>query len=377
MKVFNLLFCIFEGVVAAGPQYLARQTTKTQDHPTHVGWQARASTTVPARIEKRELASSVCGWINGIETSPLNCPDSHTCLIALKDSKGKAISAGGCCPSKGCATFKTACSASRDLCDDECKANPAILHCNDENDGTLCAKYVYSGGISDFRCVKTASQATYIAFTYTNYSTPIPLPRVASSITIFNGASNSGRCLASMDIRTQLVVTTTTTKPTSPTTTSMTSIESTSTDPSSQIQSTPSPPPTETSPPISQKPQSPTPAIVGGVVGGLGVLGAISGAIFYVFLWKKRGVRNDHHQILSDDEDNPSGVRLPGNTALGTFNAGLGATGHQPASFHDDPVRSTPEHSSERFEMRGIQMQQQQQPLIMELDASEAQQNRR
>ncbi|CAG8952593.1 hypothetical protein HYFRA_00009699 [Hymenoscyphus fraxineus] len=351
----------FWGVVAAGPQHFARQTTRTeiQSHPTRVALRARALTTVPARIEKRELASSICGWIDGIEASQLDCGDTYTCIIALKDSHGTDISAGGCCPSTGCATYRTACSASRDQCDEECKSNPAVLHCtNDKDGGTLCAKYMYSGGESDFRCARTVPKATDIAFTYTNYSTPILLPRFASSITICNGVSNTGTCLASLDIQTQLVVTATTTESTSSTTKPTTSTEPIST-------GSPS------------KPQSSTPAIVGGVVGGLGVLGAISGAIFYVFFWKKRGARNDHQRILSDDDDGASGVRLSENPALGIFKAELPATGPRLASFHDDPVKNTPEHSSERFEMSGIQTQQRQQPLIMELDASEAQQNSR
>lgn len=117
------------------------------------------------------------------------------------------------------------------------------------------------------------------------------------------------------------------------------------------------------------------------MVGGVGALGAIFGAIFYVLFWKKRGARKNDHQPIPAGSDDASGA--PGNPASGAaIKAELPATESRPistypASFHDDPAKNTPEHSPERYEMNGIQMQQQQQPLIMELDASEAQQHRR
>ncbi|KUJ22756.1 uncharacterized protein LY89DRAFT_309916 [Mollisia scopiformis] len=233
-------------------------------HPPLLRARATTATTITSATP---LQTALCGWLGGDPGQPWTCAVDGECVIAT----AKATNAVGCCVSGRCASFRTSCVPATAVCNSACSSNKENLICS--NDAPLCATFTYPGDYTELRCVSSAPPTLQVAFTFSGFTTPLPLPRMLSTMT---SCDSTGRCIPDLTIETQ---TPSSSKVTS--TTPKTGTTKTSSSPGST--STSGAPATSS---------SDTGAIVGGVVGGVAGVALIGGGLFLYYWRKKRSQRN-------------------------------------------------------------------------------------
>ncbi|KAH8657480.1 hypothetical protein BGZ60DRAFT_132152 [Tricladium varicosporioides] len=331
--------------VVGGSPSLPRQTTTRENPPPSIVERdvvIRATTVAPA------LATGLCGWQGGDIAQPWACPVQGTCII----NANKSVNAIGCCGDQGCAPFRTKCIPATTTCDSACQNNRMNTICGTES--PLCATFTYPGAYTEVRCMSSVPAATdlQIKFTYANFSTLLPLPRLETASTRCSTTTSVERCDPVLDVQTQTPKSTTTGGTTKPTTTTGKPTTTTG-------ESTPTPTPTETQ----SSSSSNTGAIAGGVIGGAGAI-AIAAAGMFFFFRRKRAQRNEQHLLSARSSGaGPEPEANPSNP--GAIKAEL------PAPYADDPTKK---QQTERYEVDGVSHQQ---VPLMELEANETPAHRR
>ncbi|KAH6671276.1 hypothetical protein B0J14DRAFT_656255 [Halenospora varia] len=334
-------------VVGASPS-LPRQTTPAENPPPSIVERdvaIRATTAAPA------LATGLCGWQGGDIAQPWACPVQGTCII----NANKSVNAVGCCGEQGCAPFRTKCIPATTTCDSACQNNRMNTICGTE--APLCATFTYPGAYTEVRCMSSVPAATdlQIKFTYANFSTLLPLPRLETDSTKCSTTASVERCIAVLDVQTQTPKSTTTGVTTKPTTTTS---KATGT---STPTSTPTPTPTPTE--SSSSSSSNTGAIVGGVIGGVGAIAIAAAGVFFFFR-RKRAQKNEQHLLsVRSSGAGPEPEVNPNNP--GAMKAEL------QAAYVNDPTKK---QQTERYEVDGVSHQQ---VPLMELEANETPAHRR
>lgn len=216
--------------------------------------QASASTTSSSFIH------ATCGYLNGLGGRPLTCVASgYSCAVDT------AHSVFACCSNLKDCQIQTSCvpAASLSACDSNCVADPYVAKCN--------PTYAYC---SENLLVVSTGAATYTNYYCTDFPTLVTQYATATDSTALSGSY-------------VYITQTISSRPTAPTTTSTPSTSQPSTTNSGPSTLTVTPTPTTTSAvPVPGK-KTPVGAIVGGVVGGLAVIGAIILGVLF-FLRRKR-----------------------------------------------------------------------------------------
>lgn len=281
MRTPSILLLEFFAVFVSGSGIPSRPSASLT-RATKVDLEARSTAPTPTTTIQ-PLASGLCGYVDGDPGQPFNCKIAGDCVIATN----KSINAAGCCVSSHCPYFLTKCIPFSVSCDDTCQSSKSFLVCG-QTDAPLCATYTYPGGYTDMRCVSSMPQNLNIEFTYDGFTTPLPLPRLATSLS--NCAYSTG-CDVALEIKVQTPLGST--SGSSSSRSSGSSRSSTKSSTNSARTSSSSQSSSGESQSSSSKKSSNAGPIAGGIVGGLAVLAAAGVAIFYFRLRIRRASKTE------------------------------------------------------------------------------------